>query len=173
MIPAAIRFPAMIAPFLGLLSCAGYQLGGVKPASLAGVKNISVPMFSNATQHPRAEALATSAVINSLVQDGTYRISTLDQADAVLEGGLKEIKYTQIRGTRTDTLFPEELSNTVTLQWTLRDAKNPAKVLATGSSIGTSQIFVSSNLQTDRNNALPDALNRAATSLVSRLACGY
>ena len=78
-----------------------------------------------------------------------------------------------IRGTRQDSLFPEELANTVTLRWTLRDARDPTKVLATGSSKGTSQLFVSANLQTARNNALPEALERASEALVSRIANGY
>lgn len=163
----------LLAPVLFLVSCAGYQLGGVKPASLAQVKTIAVPMFTNATLHPRAEALATSAVANAIVQDGTYRISKTDDADAVLEGNLLEIKYSAIRGTRLDTLLPEELTNRVTLGWTLRDARNPTKVLASGTSTGSSQLFVSSNLQTARNNALPEALERAGEALVSRIANGY
>jgi len=163
----------MLAPVLWLVSCGGYHLGGVKPVSLAKVRTIAVPMFSNATQHPRAEALATSAVANALVLDGTYRIGKIDQADAVLEGNLREIKYSTLRGTRLDTLYPEELTNTVTLMWTLRDARDPTKVLASGSSTGTSQLFVSANLQTARNNALPEALERAGEALVSRIANGY
>lgn len=163
----------LIAPVLMLASCAGYQLGGHKPASLAKVKTVAVPMFSNATLHPRAEALATSAVANAFVQDGTYRISKLDNADAVLEGKLRSIRYSTIRGTRLDTLLPEELQNTVTIEWTLKDARNPTKVLASGKSTGTSQLFVSTNLQTARNNALPEALERAGEALVSRLASGY
>jgi hypothetical protein len=164
---------ALAAPLFAMVSCAGYQLGGVKPASLAGVKSIAVPMFANDTQHPRASALATSAVANALVQDGTYRISTTDKADAVLEGTLSRIKYRQIRGTRRDSLFPEELANTVTIEWTLRDAKDPTIVLAKGKAEGTSQLFVSANLQTARNNALPEALDRASEELVSSIANGY
>jgi hypothetical protein len=163
-----------ISVLLGCLtSCAGYKPGGVKPSSLAGVETISVPMFSNGTLHPRAEALATSAVANALVQDGTYRISNLDNADAVLEGKLQSIRYNAIRGTRLDTLLPEELSNTVTLSWTLRDARDPSKVLASGVSTGSSQLFVSANLQTARNNALPEALERAGEALVSKISNGY
>jgi hypothetical protein len=158
---------------LGLASCAGYRLGGLKPASLAHVKAIAVPMFSNATQHPRAEVLATSAVANAIVQDGTYRIGDVDHADAVLEGRLASIEYTALRGFRLDTLRPEELANKVTLSWTLRDARNPTKVLASGTSEGTSQLFVSSNLQTARNNALPEALERAGEDMVARIANGY
>ncbi|MCP5543049.1 MAG: hypothetical protein H7A49_03990 [Akkermansiaceae bacterium] len=167
-----LRIPVAAAAVL-LASCAGYQLGGVKPASLSRIQRINVPMFGNDTQHPRAEALATSAVANAIVQDGTYRISGIDDADAVLEGKIASIRYSTIRGSRLDTLFPEELANTVTLEWTLRDARDPTKVLASGTSAGTSQLFVSANLQTARNNALPEALERAGESLVSKLATGY
>lgn len=164
---------ALLAPFVFLTSCAGYRLGDAKPAAMAKVNRISVSMFSNSTLHPRAEALATSAVTNALVTDGTYKISSLDQADAVLEGEVGEIRYRTIRSTRLDTMQPEELANTVTLNWTLRDARNPTRILATGSSSGSSQLFVSSNLQTARNNALPEALAHAGESLVSRISNGF
>ena len=168
-----VKKPALLIPVLCLVSCAGYQMGGIKPASMAKVKSIAVPMFANGTLHPRAEAIATSAVAGAFVQDGTYRIAREDQADAVLEGKLSSIKYSAIRGTRLDTLHPEELANTVTLTWTLRDAKDRTKVLASGTSSGTSELFVASNLQTARNNALPEALERAGEALVSTLANGY
>lgn len=155
------------------VSCAGYHLGASKPATLEQVKYIAVPMFDNLTLHPRAEAIATSAVASAFVRDGTYRISSIDKADAILEGKLSSIKYSAIRGTRLDTLLPEELENSVTIDWTLKDARNPTKMLATGSSGGTSQLFVASNLQTARNNALPEALERAGEALVSTLANGY
>lgn len=167
-----MKFLALTAPVFALVSCAGYQLGGVKPASLAQVHRIAVPMFANDTLHPRAEALATSAVTDAFVKDGTYKIGTVSDADAILEGRLKRIEYAALRSARLDTLLPEELNNRVEISWILRDAKDPTKVLASGSSRGESQFFVDSNLQTARNNALPDALERASESLVSRLANG-
>lgn len=172
-IAGPMKFLSLPAIALLFVSCAGYQLGGLKPASLAEVRTIAVPMFVNSTAHPRAEALATSAVANSLVQDGTYRLGTRDNSDAVLEGNLRSIRYNTIRGTRLDTMLPEELSNTVTIDWTLRDARNPLKILASGSSSGASRIFVSANLQTARNNALPEALEQAGEELVSRLANSF
>ncbi len=168
-----MKFFALIASALFLVSCAGYQLGGTKPASLAKVKTIAVPMFTNSAQHPRAEVIATSAVANAFIQDGTYRLSNRDHADAVLEGDLRSIRYATVRGTRYDTLRPEELTNTVTIQWKLLDAKDPTKILAAGSSTGSSQIFTLDNFQTARNNALPEAFERAGTALVTRLADGF
>lgn len=158
---------------LALPSCAGYHLGGVKPSAMRNVKNITVPMFKNDTLQPRAEAIATSAAIDAFVLDGTYRITPIDQADGVLEVHVHKIEYSQIRATRLDTMRPEELQNTVTLNWVLKDARNPIKTLASGSSLGTSRLFVDSNLQTARTNALPDAMERATESMVSRLANGF
>ena len=169
----AMKIAFLSMPCVLLVSCAGYHLNGSKPASLANVKTISVSMFANKTQHIRAEALATSAVTSAFAQDGTYRFSSPGSSDAVLEGTVKKIEYTSIRGSRLDTLLPEELNNTVTLSWQLKDAHDPTKVLASGESSGTSQLFVDSNLQTARNNALPDALERAAEALVSQLANGF
>lgn len=162
----------LAAPLL-LASCAGYHLGNAKPAALAHVKSIAVPMFANDTQHPKAESLATSAVSSALSQDGTFHITSSEHADAILEGRIKSISYSAIRGRRLDTLHPDELTSNVTLVWTLKDAKNPIRILATGSSSGSSQLFVDPDLQTARNNALPDALERAADTLVSRLANGF
>lgn len=166
---------ALLLPLLALAatSCTGYQLGGAKPAVLKNVKNITIPMFHNDTLHPRAEALATSAAADALVQDGTYRITKLDNADAVLEGTVHTIDYMAIRTTRLDTLRPEELQNTVTINWRLKDARDPTKTLASGISTGTSRFFVASNLQTSRNNALPDALQRASEAMISKLANGF
>jgi hypothetical protein len=163
----------LLPPLLALGSCAGYHLGSAKPAALAHVKSIAVPMFANDTQHPRAEALATSAVANAFTRDGAFHLTSTTHADAILDGRLKSITYATIRGRRLDTLHPEELTNTITLEWSLKDAKNPTLILATGSSLGSSQLFVDADLQTARNNALPDALERAADALVSRLANGF
>jgi len=156
-----------------MVSCAGYHLGGTKPPSLADVRTVSVPMFANGTQEPRAESLATTAVIDAIVRDGTYRLADRGSADAVLEGKLTGIRYSTLRGSRLDSLLAEELTNVVSIEWTLRDAKDPTKILATGSSVGQSSFFADSNLQTARRNALPDAFGRAGANLVSRLASGY
>ncbi len=155
------------------VSCAGYQLGGAKPPSLAGVKTICVTTFENGTLHPRAEALATSAVGGAIVQDGTYRIAGRADADAVLEGKVMGIEYNPLRSSNLDSLVAEELTNTVTISWNLLDARDNTKVLASGTSSATSSFFVDSNLQTARNNALVDAFERVAVRLVSKLASGY
>ncbi len=168
-----MKFQLLVLLSVILSSCAGYQLGGAKPPSLASVERISVSILVNGTLHPRAEAIATSAVTAAVVQNGTYRLSDLDRADAILEGEVASIEYSPLRGSRLDAMAAEELTNTVRISWRLMDARDPTRLLASGSSSGQSTFFVDSNLQTARQNALPDAFERAAQNLILRLASGY
>ena len=156
-----------------LVSCTGYHMGPRKPPSLKNVNTVSVSVFDNDTLHPRVGAMATSAVASAMTLDGTYKIVDAAQADAVLEGTVRRIDYQRIRSRRFDVLRPQELDNTVVLNWVLRDSKDPTKVLASGTSKGSSQLFVDSNLQSARQAALPEATERAGEALVSTLANGY
>jgi hypothetical protein len=168
-----MKFPVFLAPACLLASCAGYHIGETKPPAMKAVKTIDVRMFSNATFMPRAGAVVTSAVAEAIVQDGSFRIASLDKADAILEGNVSGIKYTPIRGQRFNTLRPEQLVNTVTITWKVRNAKDPTKLITSGVSTGSSDLFATSNLQTDRNNALADAAQRAGVALVSTLSNSY
>jgi hypothetical protein len=154
-------------------SCAGYRLEGRRPQALQNVRQIRVEMFDNKTLIPRGEALATNAVIDALSADGTYHLATVEKADATLHGTIDSITYNQVTSTRLDTLRSEEFENNITISWVLRDANNPLKILASGKATGSSRFAIDSNLQTARTNALPDALQRAATQVVGRLTDDY
>lgn len=166
-----LTFAALVLPLLS--SCVGYRLGGHKPAALANVSSVHVAMVQNDTQIPRAAAHATNAIADSLLQDGTYRLTTSAKADARLSATLHEITYRQIRSTREDSQRSEELEMTVVYEWTLIDGNNPLKVLQQGRSKGTTSFFVDANLQTARQAALPDALQRAANSMIAQLADAF
>jgi hypothetical protein len=171
--PKSVICTGIIISVTGLISCAGYHLEGQRPQALVHVKNIRVPLFENKTLIPRGEALATNSLIDAIASDGTYRIANDATADAVLKGTVESINYDQVRATRLDTLRSEELENTITLSWELRDAKNPLKVLAKGRATGVSRFAIDANLQTARTSALPDAMQRAATQVVGRLTDDY
>ena len=154
-------------------SCAGYHLGGSKPAHLSHVKSIHVPLFENDTLLIRAESLATNSAVDAITRDGTYRIGTAGTADAVLEGAVTKVDYSQVRSSRLDTLRSEELGMDVTISWVLRDADNPTLILEEGKSKGHTRFFAGGNLHVARTNALPDALRRATESMVMRFSDGF
>ena len=158
---------------LVLSNCTGYQLGGSKPSHLAAVDYIHLATVQNNTQFPRAAAHSTNAIAEALVQDGTYRLGSPDHADATLVVTLTNIAYKQVRSSRSDSLRSEELEMTVYLDWTLTAAEDPLHILERGHSTGTTRFFVDPNLQTARQTALPDALERAAESMIGRLADSF
>ena len=163
---------SIIALFL-LTSCAGYQLGGNKPAHLSKIKSIYIPLAQNKTLFPRAEAMTTNATVDAFVADGTYRIGKSSGSDASLFVTLQEINYRQVRSSEFDSLRSEELEMEVTLAWTLNDPLKPGVVIEKGTAKSRTRFFVDPNLQTARRNALPDALARASRTIVSRLADGF
>jgi hypothetical protein len=61
----------------------------------------------------------------------------------------------------------------VHIRWAVRGGGTSPRILANGSSTGSTRFFVDPNLQTARNNALSDAMDRAAQAMVSRLANGW
>ena len=164
--------PAVLLATL-LSGCTGYQLGGSQPSHLSDIQSIQVSVVRNQTQMPRAGAHATNAISNALIQDGTYRLGSASTADARLETTLTSIEYSQLRSTRFDALRSAEIEMTVEFEWSLVNASDPRHILETGRTIGTTSFFVVPNLQTARQNALPDALKRAADSMVGRLADSF
>jgi hypothetical protein len=170
--PRATRPAAIALATLLLSGCFGYQLGGLKPSALAHVQSIAVPMFTNETLEPRVGVLATNATVSAITADGTYKIKSKEQADAVLEATVKKINYIQIRADRLDTLRPAELENVVTIEWKLLDARDN-RVLDSGAALGTSRFFLDPNAQTSRTNALPDAVQNAGRSIASQLGDGF
>lgn len=158
---------------LGVLllnGCAGYRLGTQRPAALEHVRCLRVNLFENRTLHPRVEVTATNAVIAALASDGTYQLTGIERADAVLNGVVTNLHYRQVRANRFDTMRAEEMEVTAEVEWVLTDAHQPLRVLKRGETRASTRFFIDSNQQTARQNALPDAMQRLGKAITARLA---
>jgi hypothetical protein len=164
-------FAVAFAGFL-LNGCAGYHIGPVKPAYLSAVHSIAVPTFKNSTLEPRIEVLITGTVIKQFQQDGTYRIASDENADAILRGDIIRISRSPSRSLRGNVLATVEFGLTIQVRYQLvgRDGKviaRPADVT------GSASFFVGSDVTTDERQALPLATEEVATRLVSQLSEGW
>lgn len=159
-----------ISASVALTSCAGYQLGGAKPAKYARIQTIAIPQVENLTFEPRLSALATNSIVDQFNHDGTYRITTINKADAVLEASVEEIDYSKYSANRFDTAASDELRSEVIIRWQLTQN---GQVIGSGRSKGHTNFFVNDNLETARQNALPLATSRAAKQIVYSLAEGF
>ena len=186
-------FLATIAAVM-LSGCAGYQLGDVKPSVYAGINNLNVPVFRNDTLEPRLSSLVTNAVIKEIQADGTYRISNRGNSDAVLLGRITQIRKSQLRAARTDTLESQQLRLQIYLEFHLEDSttgeiirstipdtessndkrveNDPAVFAGQGRVVGTTIQF-DLILPSGERDALSIAAQDAASKLVSQLANGW
>jgi hypothetical protein len=158
-------------PFL-LGGCMGYTLGPATPNHLRQVHAIAVPTFGNTTLVPRLEVLVTGTVIKQFQQDGTFRITNEDRADAILKAEIVSVARSPARSVRGNVLSTTEFNLFVSVNYKLlgRDGK----ILGSPGSVrGSTSFFVGSDVSTDERQAIPLAAEELARHLVSQLSEGW
>jgi hypothetical protein len=161
---------AIVAVFFS--GCAGYRLGDVKPYTLRNVKKIAVKAFTNNTYTPRVEVLVTNTIIKQFQQDGTFQITTEEQADAILDGVVTGIGRGPARAVAGNVLASSEFNLGVTVGFTLR-TKDGAAVAGPAGITGGTSFFVGNDPQADERQALPLAVEDLAIRLVSQISEGW
>jgi hypothetical protein len=147
-------------------------VGPVKPYYLRDVHSISVPTFKNRTLVPRIEVLVTDTVIKQLQQDGTFRITGDDKADATLNGEVYRVIRTPARSVRGNVLATTEFNLGLSVRYSLT-GRNGEALAPSGEVYGSTSFFVGSDVTTDERQALPLATEDLATRLVSQLSEGW
>jgi hypothetical protein len=157
---------------LFLTGCLGYHIGPVKPHYLSGIHTIAVPTFKNQTLQPRIEVLVTSTVIKQFQQDGTYRIASNENADAILEAQIVNVSRAPARSLRGNVLATTEFNLVMRVKYKLvgRDGQ---PLGPQGIAVGTTSFFVGSDVATDERQAIPLASEQVAIQLVSQLSEGW
>jgi outer membrane lipopolysaccharide assembly protein LptE/RlpB len=161
-----------IAVFLLLTGCLGYHVGPVKPSVLRDVHTIAVPTFENKTLLPRIEVLITDSVIKQLQQDGTYRIASENNADAILKAEISEISRTPARSLRGNVLATTEFNLAMHVKYKLETPSGTVLMPST-EVVGTTSFFVGEDVTTDERQALPLAAEELAIHLVTQLSEGW
>ena len=162
--------------FFSLGGC-GYHLGEIKPTPMRRVTTLAVPTFKNMTLIPRLEAQTADAVVKQFQQDGTYRIDSVDRADAIVEGTIESVKRVPMRIFANNVLQTSEFELTLTVRYRVVDRITGA-VLMQGTATGVTPFFtesdrVNSDLVTNQNMNYPIAAQRMAEHLVSRVSEGW
>jgi hypothetical protein len=181
---SALFAGTITAPVL-LGGCAGYHLGPAKPSSMKDVHTLAVPAFKNMTLEPRVEVMLANCVIKQLQQDGTYKITSENDSDAVVHGTLERIERTPSRGVQTDFFQTSEYTLSLLLKVKVVQ-RSTGKTLSEREVRGNSSFFVSSsnsmsadinarvaNVNRDERQAIPQAAEDAAVRLSSYLSEGW
>lgn len=128
-------------------------------------------MFGNTTLTPRVEALVTGTVIKQFQQDGTFRIVSSDNADAILKAEIVSVGRSPARSVRGNVLSTTEFNLSLAVKYTLQGPDG--KALSSGTASGNTSFFVGSDVATDERQALPLAAEELARHLVSQLSEGW
>ena len=113
---------------LFLSSCAGYQMGSIKPTEYADIQTLYVPTFENETLEPRLAVMATNAVISQIQQDGSYKVAGKNSADAVLKGKVRRIRRQQQRSANNNILRTSELQVELEINFYIEDLRTGEKI---------------------------------------------
>ncbi|MDZ4290134.1 MAG: LPS assembly lipoprotein LptE [Prosthecobacter sp.] len=157
---------------LALSGCAGYRLGGQKPAHLAGITKLAVPTFENLTLEPRLGSLLTNAVIKQLQINGGYEIVAKEDAEAVLEGKVSGIDRSQFRSDRNNVLRTSQLLMRLQSEFVIRDP-NSGAAIHTGRANASSYIVLDANVQLSESQAMEDAAQRLAATIANDITEGW
>jgi hypothetical protein len=139
---------------------------------MKGVEKIAVPILKNATIAPDIEALATTTVIRQIQQDGTYQVTSADQADAIVVGTIISVDRSKARSLVGNVLASSEFNLRITIDFRI-ERPNTQQLLGRRSFEGDTSFFVGNDTASQERQAIPLAVQDAAVQFVSFLTEGW
>jgi len=155
-----------------LTGCAGYTLGPTPPTYMKGVNRVAVPIFKNDTIAPDVQALATTTVIKQIQEDGTYEVTGVDHADAIVYGTVMSVERTKARSLQGNVLASAEFYLRITIRFRI-ERPYTAQLLAQRSFEGITSFFVGNDTAAQEREAIPLAVQDVAVQFVSFLSEGW
>jgi hypothetical protein len=152
---------------LGLVGCAGYQLGPTGGRQ-AGTVSIQVNPFDNQTLEPRLGDAVTASLRKRLQQDGTFKLRTTDDADIIVTGTIVNYDRGGITFLPGDVITPRDYRVVLTAQINARE-RATGRVIVSQQVYGASTVRVLADLGRADHQALAlvaEDMARRATSLL-------
>ena len=153
-----------------VLSCCGYHLGGLRSGAMQNVQTFCVDMFENKTTHALVSMQMTTALVDTLQRDGTFRLASRSEADVRIEGSVTNVAASSLITNPDDSYISTEIGLRVIVAYKVIDCRTN-KVLTSGTVSEEGSFFNDNtgNIQTAREAALSYATRKAAESIVNRL----
>ena len=139
---------------------------------MKGVRQVAVPVFKNSTIAPDIETLATTTVIKQIQEDGTYEITSADRADVIVLGTIVSVERTKARSLQGNVLPSSEFNLRITIDFRIEKA-GTGEVVGQKNIEGVSSFFVGNDTASQEREAIPLAVQDAATQFVSFLSEGW
>lgn len=176
-----LRF-ALLGAIMLLAACAGYRVGNQKPAALENIASLAVSPLENHSYEPNLSIKLANFIAQRIQSDGTFTLESQNRADATIEGTIEAVERLPVSsGTMNrgrDTLLTSEYLLSVRIAYTVKQ-KVTGKSLKQGKVTGTTSFFIpsgdlrSADIPNYSRQALPIALDQAASKIVSAISEGW
>jgi lipopolysaccharide assembly LptE-like protein len=165
-----LRFLLAGCVLAGLTACAGYKLGPTNGLR-AGEKSIKIAPFANQTIEPRLGEAATAALRKQIQRDGTYHLSTGQEADIVVSGEVIDLDRRRLANQPRDTLTARDYSLNITAKVVARERISGKEILNREVN-GRTSIHVGADLNSSERQALPLLAEDLARNITALLVDG-
>lgn len=155
---------------LNWAGCAGYTLGPTNGLR-AGEKSIKVVPFANQTIQPRLGEAATSALRKQLQRDGTYHLSTGDDADIVVTGEVVRLDRHPLAYRARDTLTARDYNLAIHAKVVARERLSGKEILNREVN-GRTEIHIGADLDNSERQAMPLLAEDLARNITALLVDG-
>ena len=139
---------------------------------MKGVHRVAVPILKNASTTPDIQAVATTTIISQIQQDGTYEVTGVDQADAIVVGTITSVTRTKSRSLQGNVLASAEFNLRMTINFRI-ERPNTSQLMGQKVVDGTTSFFVGNDVASQEREAIPLVVQDAATQFVSFLTEGW
>lgn len=163
---------SVLASGLGLISlcvlpgCVGYQLGSMLPPD---IQTVYVPTFINETEEPLLEIETTRAAISEIQRDGSLRIASADEADALLTVRLTGFRLQPLAYDRDRRAAAEEYRMFITASIVLTRQSTQEVIARSPRVTGEATFFLLGDMTSSKQSALPDASRDLAHLIISQI----
>ncbi len=111
-------------------------------------------------------------MIKQIQEDGTYEVTGVDQADAVVVGTIAIRERTKARSLQGNVLASAEFNLRMTIDFRI-ERPNTGQLMAARTIEGVTSFFVGNDIFTQEREAIPLAVQDAAVQFVSFLSEGW
>lgn len=151
---------------VGPLGCAGYQLGSMLPPD---IQTVHIATFINETEEPLLEIATTRAAIGEMQRDGSLRIASADEADALLTVRLTDFRLQPLAYDRTRRAAAEEYRMFITASIVMIRQATGEIIAEADRVTGDATFFLVGDMTSSKQTGLPDAAQDLAQQIISRL----
>ena len=146
--------------------CTGYRLGSPVPQEL---RTLHVPAFENRTEYPMAGAIAAQQLMDAVIEDGTFTLTSFDRARLRVQAIVTGLSSSSVRYDRNSTMIPDEYFVTLKVQLYVFDRVTGETYINGKPFTASESVLTHGEFQTGVTDALPRISRKLAQKLLAAL----